>query len=137
MNFYLLYQKKQADNFLKDLTAYKDKSFFYVAQKQEETIGILTLSQCRDNDKLDTGEIISIYVLPSYWRKGYGSKMMEFALDKLSFLGYKECCLWVLKDNIRARIFYEKLGFSLDGREKEIYIGKNLTKVRYIKKLYK
>lgn len=34
--------------------------------------------------------------------------------------GFKHICLWVLKDNIRARKFYEKNGFQISGNVREI-----------------
>ena len=40
---------------------------------------------------------------------------MDAALEQLR--GYRQICLWVLKDNKRAIRFYQKCGFSPDGEE--------------------
>lgn len=41
----------------------------------------------------------------------------------------------VLEENIRARRFYEKIGFYHDGTVKEINIGKELKEYRYVKEI--
>jgi len=97
----------------------------------EKMVGKLGHSQCRDEDKSDAGEIQAIYLFPEYWDKGYGRQMMEQTLVKLKDMGFREVVIWVLKENIRARLFYEKFGFKFDGATKEINIGKPLVEVRY------
>ena len=99
-----------------------------------EMIGRLVYSKCRDEDKAETntGEIHAIYLLADYWSKGYGKQMMDFAICELTQMGYQEVVVWVLKDNDRARRFYEKYGFVLDGTSKEIEIGETLIEVRYV-----
>ena len=94
-------------------------------------VGKLGFSMCRDEDKTHAGEIHAIYLLPEFWDKGYGRRMMEHSLEKLKEMGCHEVVIWVLEENIRARMFYEKFGFSFDGATKEIDIGKPLTEMRY------
>ena len=100
----------------------------------DEMIGRLVYSKCRDEDKAETntGEIHAIYLLADYWGKGYGKQMMDFAISQLSQEGYQEVIVWVLEYNNRARRFYEKYGFVLDGANKEIEIGETLIEVRYV-----
>nr|WP_238442437.1 GNAT family N-acetyltransferase [Desulfofalx alkaliphila] len=52
---------------------------------------------------LDWREIVSIYILPDYWRKGYGHRLLKTALTDMKSKGYKNCYLWVLWDNHGAR----------------------------------
>ena len=59
-------------------------------------------------------EIIALHSLPKSWGTGLGRAMMEKALSQME--GTAE--LWVFRDNLRARRFYEKQGFSWDGRER-------------------
>jgi hypothetical protein len=41
--------------------------------------------------------------------------------------------LWVLRDNVRARRFYERAGFIADGTEKAAdLVGHQLREVRYV-----
>lgn len=109
----------------------------YVAEENDEVVGILTIGGCRDED-LDpqmTGEIWGIYLHPNYWRQGIGSALCEFALDRLSSLGYREVILWVFKDNQSARLFYESLGFQADGASKQLEPGTPLEAIRYRRKI--
>ena len=49
---------------------------------------------------------------------------------------YAEATLWVLEENPRARAFYERCGWSLDGeRKSEERWGVSAAEVRYRKRL--
>lgn len=98
-----------------------------------DMIGRLVFSKCRDEDKneTNTGEIHAIYLLADYWGKGYGRQMMDYAIAELKRARYEEVIVWVLEKNNRARLFYEKCGFTLDGTSKDIEIGETLIEVRY------
>lgn len=78
------------------------------------------------------GEVASLYLLPEYYDKGYGRELLESVRDEL--LGtYEGVYLWVLRENERARAFYEKLGFvpTEDACLCDIN-GKTLTDIRYV-----
>ena len=49
---------------------------------------------------------------------GYGSKMMDVVLYDIAKAGYSKVMLLVFEDNVRARRFYEKLGFTASGKVK-------------------
>ena len=66
------------------------------------------------------GEIISFYTHPDHKRKGYGTKLMEEVLRRLSGQGYLQVFLFVLRENENARRFYEKMGFAWDGTLEDI-----------------
>ena len=53
------------------------------------------------------------------WGKGYGTMMMEHVLSEMKAVGFEKAMLWVFEENIRARKFYEKHGFSFNGKKKE------------------
>ncbi len=67
-------------------------------------------------DAGEVGLVYLLYVLPDYWGHGVGTALMSAALDDLRDLGMREAVLWVLRDNQRARRFYEGLGWRPDGR---------------------
>ncbi|MGI6578277.1 MAG: GNAT family N-acetyltransferase [Eubacteriales bacterium] len=99
----------------------------------DKYIGTSSFGSGRDSDLPGWGEIVSIYLHPDYIGKGYGSKLMQAALDELKDSGYDGAFLWVLRDNVKARDFYERQGFVESGDEKPIAIGgKQLIEVRYI-----
>jgi ribosomal protein S18 acetylase RimI-like enzyme len=92
---------------------------------------------CRDTD-LDnskTGEIWGIYILPEYWRRGFGRHLCEQGQKLLASRKFETATLWVLEANEQARRFYEAMGFSPDGTTKQLPRGIPLTTIRYRKPL--
>ena len=82
------------------------------------------------------GEIVSIYFLPQYMGKGFGTLLMQAVLAELKKMGYQSCCLWVLEENERARHFYERMSFVPDGTYMEQEIGgRRLREMRYVYEL--
>ena len=78
------------------------------------------------------GEIISMYFLPGYTRKGYGSLLMKRVLEEMKGFGFNQIFLWVLEENTRAIAFYEKMGFLKDGKSRtDIIGGKEVREVSY------
>ena len=59
--------------------------------------------------------IENLYVLPEQQRRGYGRKLLEFAVSLCS-----HPCLWVLSSNTSAIAFYEAFGFSFTGSKKQL-----------------
>ncbi|WP_130807919.1 GNAT family N-acetyltransferase [Senegalia massiliensis] len=124
---------KKREDYFKQLLKEKKKEIA-VMVLDNIVIGFITLGMNRDNDLDDAyGEIWGIYLLPRYWNKGFGSILMNWGINKLYDRGYKGISLWVLEENLNARAFYEKLGFTCDGVIKEIKIEKILNEVRYIR----
>ena len=83
------------------------------------------------------GELISLYGRPDRWGQGHGSIVMKEVLRRLGAAGYPGCFLYVLRENDRARRFYEKHGFAWDGTEEHIPFPHDMTCVdlRYTKQL--
>ena len=126
------YQRRE-DAFRQAIAANLEET--YLIEDNDQAIGILTIGASRDDD-LDvnlTGEIWGIYITPSSWRQGIGTILVQEAERMLKSRGYQDVVLWVLEDNMDARRFYEKMGFSLDGMYKMVELGKPLKAVRYRK----
>lgn len=97
-----------------------------VLETDNQIVGFVGICDFRDGNKGTLcGEISAIYLHPDHWRKGYGTKLCLAALEALSPKGYKKVFLWVLADNIPARMFYKNLGFEATGDTKleEFYDG--------------
>jgi GNAT superfamily N-acetyltransferase len=78
------------------------------------------------------GELGEIYALPEAWGKGIGHALMAACLVALRERGYADAILWVLADNPRARAFYEREGWTLDGAEKtDTFLGVAVRELRY------
>ncbi len=99
----------------------------------EIAVGCVAYGKSRDDKFPYWGEIVSIYTLPQYFGKGYGKYLMNFALSDLKKCDYNDVYLWVLKENKRAKKFYENLGFKCNNDEYTFDImGKQLIDERYI-----
>ena len=104
--------------------------------KDHIPVGMLTLAK-DDNKERDNSEIDiwRIYLLPEYWGQNLGIELMQWAIKELKEKGYKTVALWVVEENIRARKFYEKVGFVHVGEMRTINPGREITEYRYIKHL--
>ncbi len=101
-------------------------------------IGFCNVAPCRDADiEPNTGEITAIYLHPDHWRRGIGRELLAAAVGRACEQGHYALSLWVLRENQRARSFYEALGFSSDGRERTDthLIGAPLYEVRYVRSI--
>lgn len=88
-----------------------------VARKESELVGFISLQPENGSDGT-VGDIAAVFVHPTYWRQGIGRLFFEHAFNEAETRGYQEIALWVLESNERARLFYESLGFELDGAKR-------------------
>ena len=65
-----------------------------------------------------TAEIAALHTLKKVWGKGVGRALMDKALSDMVEDGFFGAKVWVFKENIRARKFFEKCGFVLTGHER-------------------
>ncbi len=104
----------------------------------ESVIGLITAGPARDPDcdLLRTQEMYAIYLSSEYWGHGHGTELYLAAEDRMRQSGALDAILWVLRDNVRARRFYEGQGFTLDqARPERIHKGESsLVEVRYRKR---
>lgn len=99
----------------------------------EPPVGFIDLVPSRD-DAADAGvgEVTSLYVEPHSWGVGVGHALLCAGVDVLREAGYRVATLWVLRDNGRARRFYERAGWARDGAAKDIVVGGSpMSEVRY------
>ena len=76
-------------------------------------------------------ELYALYVHPAWWSTGTGRALMDRVLDTASAAGYSSVRLWVLRDNARARRFYERAGFAPDGASHTLEGLGGVTEIRY------
>jgi GNAT superfamily N-acetyltransferase len=53
-----------------------DESVVWIAAMSEEVVGFVAVGRCRDVDQPDSGEVWALYVAPSNWRLGIGSRLI-------------------------------------------------------------
>jgi ribosomal protein S18 acetylase RimI-like enzyme len=102
-------------------------------------VGFAHYGLARDATYVDQlrGELFAINLQPEVWRHGFGRQLCEQVLAHAAARQWHFLSLWVLRENIRARAFYESLGFIADGGEKteSTLVGAPLNELRYRKQL--
>jgi ribosomal protein S18 acetylase RimI-like enzyme len=100
-----------------------------VAENEGDVVGFVSVGASTDVE--GEGELFAIYVLPEAWGTGAGPALMAAAKELLR-ASYTDATLYVLEDNPRARRFYEREGWALDGVTKaDEFLGMAVPEVRY------
>ena len=109
-----------------------------VVETEGRVCGYVGFGRARDDD-LDpahTAEIYGLYVHPDRWGEGLGWALLQAACRALLERGYRDVSLWTMRDNARARRFYERAGLGWDGQTKTSEQGlARFVEVRYLGKL--
>lgn len=100
-----------------------------IAMDGKKVVGFISYGNYRD-ETIQAGEIIALYVLKDYYGKGVSKQLIHAAFVALD--QFSEIYLWVLKDNKRAIAFYQKIGFTFDGQEQILKLGKPVKELRMI-----
>jgi GNAT superfamily N-acetyltransferase len=105
-----------------------------VSELEGQIAGFLCLGLSRDADAAaGTGEVMALNVDPGQWRGGLGRQLMDWAKDVARARRWSLVTLWVLRENVRARRFYEAVGFRTDGVTHErSFDGMAIPEVRYV-----
>ena len=61
-----------------------------------------------------------LYVRPEAWGTGVAAQLHDRAVEALRAAGAGTARLWVLEENLRARRFYERRGWQLDGTTRDV-----------------
>jgi GNAT superfamily N-acetyltransferase len=88
-----------------------------------------------DGEERRVAELYALYVRPAWWSTGTGRALMERVLARSVAAGYSAVTLWVLRDNRRARRFYERAGFAPDGATNVLTGLGDVRELRYRQQL--
>ena len=77
-----------------------------------EITAVCAAQTCTEKPFEDYAEIMLLYVLPEWQRKGLGKKLLSHTLRKMRGKGYKSAVLVTAEKNVGACKFYEKFGFT-------------------------
>jgi len=104
----------------------------WVSDVDGDLQGFAAHGPARRDDEAGSGELYALYVDPLHWSQGIGGSLLTHATGRLC-LEYSSAVLWVLASNVRARRFYERAGWALDGGTKieNLPDGTELCEVRY------
>jgi len=87
----------------------------------------------RDDDAPSgSGSLHAINLHPAAWGTGLGAQLLQHAERGLAVDGYGTAYLWVVDGNARARRFYERAGWRVEGATKiDDQFETGVTEVRY------
>jgi len=108
------------------------KHEIWTAEDDRQLRGFAAFGPARRDDEAELGELYALYVDPLHWGQGVGRSLLSHAVQRLS-RDHAHALLWVLESNLRARRFYERAGWALDGGTKieNLPDGTELREVRY------
>ena len=124
------WQQRRIEHWTRTITA--GEIFGAVAENEQgEITGFAMGGSSRDPGLKDyDGELYAIYILPTMQRQGLGRALFQAFVRDLVERGYFGMLIWALRDNARARAFYEKMGGQQVGK-KLVTLGDPLWEVGY------
>ena len=94
-------------------------------------VGYLGGGPERTGDPAFTGEVLQLYVLPTWQARGLGRRLLGMGARRLEQRGHHSLLIWVYTANEAGRRFYEALGGAyLREREVEIF-GARMQETAY------
>lgn len=104
-----------------------------VAEREGEIVGWAAHGPYRDGEVRTTdAELYALYVDPAHLGTGVGRALLEKSEYHCGV--HPRMFLWVLRENVRARRFYERAGFRADGAQEPFEAdGVAVPEVRYVK----
>lgn len=111
----------------------KHRDFVYVLLCDGIVSAVCSAAEYTDRDLFDACIINQLYVSPMQQRKGFGRKLLFYVLRSMRGKGFKQAALYVMQRNDSAIAFYEKFGFSADGKYEKCkaFTNENLL-IRYV-----
>lgn len=106
----------------------------FVVHQHGRIVGFGSGGPQRDGALLDSGydgEIGAIYVARSHQRQGIGHLLMAAMARSMLDREVAAASLWVLRENLAARSFYESLDGEIVGQKREDRPGATLFDVAY------
>jgi RimJ/RimL family protein N-acetyltransferase len=108
----------------------------FVAIASDSIVGIAGIGPARD-EAGTRGELYMINLAPTAWGRGIASELLDQCVKDLSAFGHREAILWVLRQNARARRFYEREGWTQEG-DRRLAISENgftfeVDELRYVR----
>jgi ribosomal protein S18 acetylase RimI-like enzyme len=93
----------------RNILASDEEDVFVVEEASGRIVGAVAVK--------NGAELHSLFVDPERWRTGIGSALLSAAVRHMRERGQSWARLWVMRENKGARLFYERHGWSPDGRQ--------------------
>lgn len=105
-------------------------SYIYVYEDDviNKILGFIILGPPQEKEMVNFDmEIYALYVEMNNKYRGIGTKLINFAKNKMILLGHKNIFLWCLSDNLSGIRFYKKMG-GVILKEKDLVVGNQSVK---------
>jgi GNAT superfamily N-acetyltransferase len=104
----------------------------WVAEREGQLVGFAGGGPPRSPDAPDALELYVLNVDPPAHRAGAGTALLEAFAAWAKQGGAGQLLLWVVRENARARAFYERRGWRADGgAQRTEVLGAPIDEVRY------
>jgi ribosomal protein S18 acetylase RimI-like enzyme len=104
---------------------------FYVAEEHGDIVGYAYGGPGRDQDPVFRGELYALYLVKQAQGRGWGRALMGQVAAHLVGQGMSSMLVWVLRDNVAGRGFYERLGGVRIGEHLLVFEGISVPEVSY------
>ena len=102
-----------------------DSAFAFIGYLDNVPISLCGLYRNKTN--FEEWEIVQVWTVKNFRGKGISEKMFVYAIDWAKNKNIKKLLAKVYSDNIRAKKFYEKMGFAVTKQvENEEWMYRNL-----------
>lgn len=98
-----------------------------VAEVAGDVVGFAEAGPSRDEPPVRPLELTTLYVRAAWHGTGLGQRLLD------AVLGDRPASLWVAEENPRARRFYERNGFVLDGAREVLASWEGIAEVRMVR----
>src|SRR5215472_13318756 len=121
------------DRWLRTIQDPYHRSSVYVVEELGRVVGFASCGRERDGDSRYAGELYAIYLRSEARGRGLGRALVEATVAALAVRGMTSMVVWVLRDNARARGFYERLGgVYLRERSLDLDVDGDVPEVSYV-----
>lgn len=106
----------------------------YLAEHEKSIIGFGSCGAQRTESlkiKGYDGEVSAIYVLREFQKRMIGTHLFHAMASDLIRRGFSAAALWVLRDNLKARRFYEHIGGKVIAEREDVRDGAVLVELAY------
>jgi len=116
----------------------RTKRRLVVATANGSIVGFAGIGPARE-EAGNRGELYMINLAPTAWGRGIGSALLEQCVSALAAVGHREAILWVVRQNARARRFYQREGWTQEGDRHDTISENGFTfevdELRYVRAL--
>lgn len=88
---------------------------WWAAEVNAALVGFVGIGPSRDPIDPALGELDTIAIAPTHWRRGIGRALLTLAMGYLRADGYRQAVLWTLANYAQGQRFYEAAAWRLDG----------------------